>query len=279
MGTARNEALADPDAHPFAIDVDKYVSIVFDGRLGPARRARMWLLDADLRVVACFRFSQAARAWRAEHPVLGLGPTLLAGVWRRRAATVHHFSIEKGAEIGPGFLVMHRTGIFIGPVHIGENCVIHHNVTIGQRIAAGDHGIPRIGDDVWIGPGATITGDIRIGDGATISAGSVVSRSVPDRALVAGNPGRVIQTDYDNSAMLNYRVRRPAREPDAVDRAVAEYAALRDPAGDPELEAVKAAIFLEDAFDVVLSDAEIDLEVIGTPEGMRRVVEHAARRS
>ena len=59
---------------------------------------------------------------------------------------------------------------------------------------------------MWIGPGVTITGDITIGDGATISAGSVVSRDVPAGALVAGNPGRVIQADYDNSAMLNYRV-------------------------------------------------------------------------
>jgi serine O-acetyltransferase len=110
---------------------------------------------------------------------------------------------------------MHRSGIFIGPVVIGDNCVLHHNVTIGQRIAGGDHGVPRIGHDVWIGPGATISGDITIGDGVTISAGSVVSRSIPDGALVAGNPGRVIQADYDNSAMLNYRVARPAG-PDAV---------------------------------------------------------------
>jgi serine acetyltransferase len=206
-----------------------------------------------------------------------VAPTLVAAVWRRRAATVHHFSVEKDARIGPGFLVMHRNGVFIGPVTIGDNCVIHHNVTIGQRIAGGDHGIPRIGNDVWIGPGATITGDITIGDGATISAGAVVSRSVPSRSLVAGNPGRVIQTDYDNSAMLNYRVRRPAPEPDELDRVLAEYTALRDPDGDPELEAVKAAIFLEDACGVRLDDAEIDLAVIGTPEGMRRVVDHAPR--
>ena len=154
---------------------------------------------------------------------------------------------------------------------------------------------------MWIGPGATITGDVTIGDGATISAGSVVSRDVPARALVAGNPGRVIASDYDNSAMLNYRVRRAAvpaaaapepepepapapapepaqdQRPDAahVDRALAEYARLRDPDGDRHLEAVKAAIFLEDVFHVVLREEQIDPDLLGTAEGMRAVLARA----
>jgi carbonic anhydrase/acetyltransferase-like protein (isoleucine patch superfamily) len=216
---------------------------------------------------------------------------------------IHHADIDPRAQIGPGLLLMHHTGVFIGPAVIGDNCVLHHNVTIGQRVASGNQGVPRLGNDVWIGPGATITGDVTIGDGATISAGSVVSRDVPARALVAGNPGRVIASDYDNSAMLNYRVRRaPAPEaaapepepepepvpeptsqqaqeqrPDAahVDRALAEYARLRDPAGDRHLEAVKAAIFLEDVFHVVLREEQIDPDLLDTAEGMRAVLARA----
>lgn len=272
MGVAGTGALEDPDAHPFATDVDKYYSIVAEGHRGLSQRLRTWLLDADFRAVACFRFDQFARAWHTEHRLLGLAPRIAAVLWRRRMATIHHVDIDHRASIGPGLLLMHRNGIFIGPITIGDNCVLHHNVTIGQRVAAGDQGVPRLGNDVWIGPGATITGDITIGDGVTISAGSVVSRSVPDRALVAGNPGRVISAEYDNSAMLNYRVRRPAAEADAVARAIEEYSRLRDPDGDPELEAVKAAVFLEDAFDVVLRDVDIDPDLLGTPEGMRSVL-------
>ena len=65
------------------------------GALGDAQRprARLWLLDADFRTVACFRFSQAARRYHAEHRVLGLVPQALGAVWRRRTAVVHHFSI------------------------------------------------------------------------------------------------------------------------------------------------------------------------------------------
>lgn len=200
----------DPARHPFATDLDKYYSIRLGERRSALGRLRLLLLDADFRVVACFRFSQAARRLFSQSKLLGIGPMVLAGVWRRRTATIHHVEIDRRARIGAGFFVMHRNAIFIGPVSIGENCVLHHNVTIGQRIAAGDQGVPKLGNNVWIGPGATISGDVTIGDGVTISAGSVVSRDIPDHALVAGNPGRVIQSDYDNSAMINYTIARPA---------------------------------------------------------------------
>jgi serine O-acetyltransferase len=211
MGTTHaGRGPASPARHPFATDVDKYYTIALGGDRSLVGRLRLWLLDADFRVVACFRFSQAARRLHSQSRLLGLVPMAVAAVWRRRLATIHHVKIDHRARIGPGLCLMHHNGIFIGPITIGENCTLHHNVTIGQRIAAGDTGVPRLGDNVWIGPGATISGDITIGDNVTISAGSVVSRSIPDGALVAGNPGRVIQADYDNSAMLNYRVAEPA---------------------------------------------------------------------
>lgn len=278
MGATDTRVDVDPDQCPFLTDLDKYYAISAEGRRGPRERLRLWLLNADFRVVACYRFDQAVRRYHRQHRVLGLAPRIASAVWRRRTSTVHHAEIDHRARIGPGLYLMHHTGVFVGPVTIGDNCVLHHNVTIGQRVAAGDQGVPRIGNDVWIGPGATITGDVTIGDGATISAGTVIARDVPARALVTGNPGRVVNADYDNSAMLNYRVRRAAPERDErVERALAEYARLRDPAGDRHLEAVKAAIFLEDVFDVVLREDEIDPDQLGTAEGMRAVLARAGR--
>jgi len=299
MGAFRDWVDADPDVVSFATDVDKYYTISAEGRRGPAQKARLWLWNADFRVVACYRFDRAVRRYQAEHRVAGVPARVFAAFWRRRVMNIHHADIDHRAEIGPGLFLMHHTGVFIGPVSIGDNCVLHHNVTIGQRVASGDHGVPRLGNDVWIGPGATITGDVTIGDGATISAGSVVSRDVPARSLVAGNPGRVIASDYDNSAMINYRVRRtaeaaapeqgpevepeePGPEPEHelpdgahVERALAEYARLRDPDGDRHLEAVKAAIFLEDVFHVVLREEQIDPDLLGTADGMRAVLARA----
>ena len=50
----------------------------------------------------------------------------------------------------------------------------------------------RIGDDAWIGFNATILKGVKIGRGAIVAAGSVVVKDVPDNAIVAGNPAKVI---------------------------------------------------------------------------------------
>ena len=184
----------------FESDLGRYDAPV-DGR----RRARTLLLllfDRELHCVASFRFGQAAYALFARSRVLGLVPVVLAEVWRRWVTTIHHVNIARNATFGPGLYIVHRSGIYVGPVTVGENCVLHQNVTLGARWAGGERGVPTLGDNVWIGPGATISGDITVGNNVTVSAGTVLARSVPDGCLVAGNPGRVIRSDYDNRSMM-----------------------------------------------------------------------------
>lgn len=193
-----------PQRGPFAIDLQKYYAISRGGRRGLKSAAALWLFNSDFQCVACYRFSQTAAALYARSKLLGLLPLLVSMIWRHRLATIHHVHIDRRAQIGPGFFIMHRNGLFIGPVSIGANCVLHHNITIGQRVAAGDQGVPRLGDNIWIGPGSTIYGDITVGDNVTISAGAVLSKSIPSGSLVAGNPARIIQSDYDNRSMINF---------------------------------------------------------------------------
>lgn len=196
-----------PADSDFAVDLAKMYTI----NLGSRRpsllaRIRFWLTDYELRCVACYRFGRWAGLLRERRPLLGVLALGAFWFWNRRNIRIHHADIGRRADIGPGLLVMHRSGIMIGPALVGSNCVLHHNVTIGQRIAAGDHGVPTIGDDVWIGPGAVISGAITVGEGCTISAGTVLSKDVPPRSLVGGNPGRVIARDYDNRTMINFVV-------------------------------------------------------------------------
>lgn len=73
---------------------------------------------------------------------------------------------------------------------IGHRCHICQNVTIGRN--ANKSGVPILDDDVYVGAGAVILGEIVIGSGAVVGANSVVTRSVFPGEIVAGAPARVI---------------------------------------------------------------------------------------
>ena len=94
-----------------------------------------------------------------------------------------------------GTIFPHPIGIVIGKqVEIGKNCVIYQNVTIGQEHNA----LPKIGDNVCICAGAILLGDITIGNNVIIGAGSVVTKSIPDNAVVVGNPAKIIKYREEN---------------------------------------------------------------------------------
>lgn len=75
---------------------------------------------------------------------------------------------------------------------IGDNCHVCQNVTIGRSF--GSQGVPRLGNDVYVGAGSVIFGDITIGDNVIIGANSVVNKDVPSNTVVAGNPFRIIRS-------------------------------------------------------------------------------------
>lgn len=83
---------------------------------------------------------------------------------------------------------------------IGKNATILHQVTIGTKITTekcmreADGIAPVIGDDVYIGAGAKIIGNIRIGNNVLIGANAVVTKDVPDNCTVIGNPMIMFET-------------------------------------------------------------------------------------
>ena len=86
-------------------------------------------------------------------------------------------------------------GVFISQgAHIGENCVIFHQVTIGSNLIVGSkgYGAPSIGSNVFIGCGAKIIGGVHIGDNVRIGANCVVTEDVPANATVVLERPRII---------------------------------------------------------------------------------------
>jgi serine O-acetyltransferase len=98
--------------------------------------------------------------------------------------------IGRGADFGPGFVLIHATGVVInGQVRGGANVFIEHQVTIGAEGRAS----PLLGSDVFIGAGAKIIGGVCIGDGARIGANAVVVDDIPPHATAVGIPARVVR--------------------------------------------------------------------------------------
>jgi serine O-acetyltransferase len=101
--------------------------------------------------------------------------------------------IHPGAKIGEGFFIDHGMGVVIGETSvIGDNVTLYQGVTLGgtSHLRAKRH--PTLGDNVVVGVGAQLIGNITIGDNTKVGAGSVVVSSVPANATVVGVPGRVV---------------------------------------------------------------------------------------
>ena len=105
-----------------------------------------------------------------------------------RCVVPRRCEIGEGTELGYGGIavVIHERA------RIGRNVMISPCVTIGGR--SGIYGVPVIEDDVFIGAGAKVLGDIRIGRRAVIGANAVVLESVPADTVVAGVPARFIRS-------------------------------------------------------------------------------------
>lgn len=103
------------------------------------------------------------------------------------------------AEIGKGLYIGHFGSIIVSHMAvIGEYCNISQENTIGQAGRGGKQYAPVIGNRVYIAPGAKVFGKIRIGNDVAIGANAVVSKDIPDNAVVGGNPSKIIS--YDGSA-------------------------------------------------------------------------------
>ena len=143
------------------------------------------------------RLAHTLFKWRV--PVL---PRLVSHVGRFLTG----IEIHPGAKIGEGLFIDHGMGVVIGETsEIGDNVTLYQGVTLGGTSLQRTKRHPTLGNNVVVGVGAQLIGNITIGENAKIGAGSVVITSVPANATVVGVPGRVVAVrdpDTDTVARL-----------------------------------------------------------------------------
>ena len=186
-------------------------------------------------VLFCYPGLQALISHRIAHKLAYWGipfiPRLIS-YWTRIFTGIE---IHPKARIGRRFFIDHGEGVVIGETTIiGDDVLIYQQVTLGGT--GNEHGKrhPTIGNNVIIGAGAKILGNITIGDNTRVGAGSVVVDNVPEHCTVVGIPGRVVQQKYYNQDGILMHNRIPDPVKCELNRLKYEVQALKE-----EIEAKK----------------------------------------
>jgi serine O-acetyltransferase len=142
----------------------------------------IWLIwnSLGLRATLLYRLSYHLRYKRVK---------LLPGILSRLNITLHGFDVPSSVDIGPGLYVPHPVGTVVMARQIGANLSLIGSNTIGMR---NTWAFPILGNNVFMGAGARVLGEIVIGDNVTIGANAVVIKDVPSNCTAVGVPAKVL---------------------------------------------------------------------------------------
>lgn len=127
--------------------------------------------------------------WKVRIPIL---PRLISQIARGLTGV----EVHPGATIGKGFFIDHGMGVVIGETTIiGDNVTLFQGVTLGGTGKERGKRHPTIGNNVVVGTGAKVLGNITVGDNSYIGANAVVIKDVPHNSTVVGVPGRITKQD------------------------------------------------------------------------------------
>lgn len=165
--------------------------------------ARNWL-----EVLFCYPGMQALSLHRTAHWLCSAGLPFVPRLISQMSRFLTGIEIHPGAKIGRGVFIDHGMGVVIGETAIvGDYAVIYQGATLGGTGKEIGKRHPTLGENVVVGAGAQVLGNIQIGNNVRIGAGSVVLRDIPSDCTVVGIPGRIISRknqvgDAQNSQLL-----------------------------------------------------------------------------
>jgi serine O-acetyltransferase len=169
-----------------------------------------------VEIVLCYPGFQAILMHRLAHLLYGWGLPLVPRVISQISRFFTGIEIHPGATIGRRFFIDHGSGVVIGETtEIGNDVLLYQGVTLGGTGNEKGKRHPTLGNNVVVGTGAKVLGNIRIGDNVKVGAGSVVVHPVPDNSTVVGIPGRVVRIRPEGGQLEHGRL--PDPEGQAID--------------------------------------------------------------
>lgn len=158
-----------------------------------ASTLRLLLENQGLWAIVCYRaghwLSRRRLPFGVRHLVMGC-----YRLWWKWVEVATGISISPDCTIGPGLYIGHFGQIFVQhpDIVIGCDCNLSQGVTLGLAKRGRVWGVPRLGDRVYVAPGAKIIGPIKVADGTVVGANAVLSRNTLPDSVVAGIPARVV---------------------------------------------------------------------------------------
>jgi serine O-acetyltransferase len=148
---------------------------------------------SGFEIILCYAGLHAVWIHRVNHWLWQQGWRVLARWLSQTARWLTGIEIHPAAQIGQRLFIDHGMGVVIGETAIvGNEVTLYQGVTLGGTGKEQGKRHPTIADNVIIGAGAKVLGNITVGENSRIGAGSVVLQDVPDNSTVVGVPGHVI---------------------------------------------------------------------------------------
>jgi len=149
-----------------------------------------------LEVLLTYSGLHAVMMYRVAHRLSSWKIPFLPRFYSQLARHITGIEIHPGAIIGKRLFIDHGMGVVIGETAVvGDDVLLYQGVTLGGTGKEKGKRHPNIGNNVVIGAGAKILGNITVGDNTYIGANAVVLKDVPPNSTVVGVPGRITKQD------------------------------------------------------------------------------------